>query len=120
MAKKYVQHADDVRKVAVPAGTATTMQVLISADQGPHFAMRRFHIQPGGGMPAHTNEVEHEQYVLAGRATIGIAAQTHPVQAGDVVHIPARVPHWYRNDDRTPFVFLCLVPNQHDEIKLVK
>ena len=25
-------------------------------------------MEPGGGMPMHTNEVEHEQYVLRGSA----------------------------------------------------
>ena len=36
----------------------------------PHFAMRRFTMGEGGGMPLHTNRVEHEQYVLAGRARV--------------------------------------------------
>ena len=115
----YVLHADDVPATSVPAGDQTSMQVLIEAAAGPHFAMRRFTIQPGGAMPNHTNAVEHEQYVLSGRACIGIGEHTYRVQPGAVVHIPAGVPHWYRTEGDEPFVFLCLVPNAADEIRLV-
>ena len=102
------------------AGAGTSMQVLISALEAPHFAMRRFRIRPGGYMPTHTNEVEHEQYVLAGRAIVGIGGRVYHVEPGDVAHIPAHVQHWYRTEGEEPFVFLCLVPNLPDEIKLVE
>jgi quercetin dioxygenase-like cupin family protein len=114
-----VKHVDSVEHEPVAAGTATTRQVLIGADQGPHFAMRRFVIAPGGSMPAHTNSVEHEQYVLAGRARIGIGDQEHEVATGNVVFIPAGVPHWYRCLGDQPFAFLCVVPDEEDVITLV-
>ena len=89
------------------------------ADGTPHFAMRRFVMDAGGGMPLHTNEVEHEQYVLNGRARLRIGDETVEVRAGDVVFIPARVPHDYRVLEG-PFEFLCMVPNLPDEIKLLE
>ena len=89
-----VKKANDVAAEEVTAGEGTSRQVLLSADEGPNFAMRRFHMQPGGGMPNHTNTVEHEQYVLAGRATVGIGHEVITVQKDDVVYIPANVPHW--------------------------
>ena len=67
-----VKHAADVPAEPVNAGTGTTRQVLIGPDEGPHFALRRFIMQPGAGIPRHTNTVEHEQYVLCGRARIGV------------------------------------------------
>ena len=114
-----VKHADQVAAQAVSAGTGTTRQVLIGPDEGPNFALRRFIMQPGGGMPAHTNTVEHEQYVLRGRATIGIGDRTIEVKADDVVFIPAGTPHWYRVPGPEPFEFLCAVPNLPDRIELV-
>lgn len=116
----FVKHADDVSDSAVEAGSGTTKQVLISSREGPHFAMRRFGIQPGGGMPEHTNQVEHEQYVLSGRAQVGIQEEVHKVQPGDVVLIPAGVPYWYKNTGNKLFVFLCLVPNQPDHITILE
>jgi quercetin dioxygenase-like cupin family protein len=109
-----VKHIEDIKKTIVEVGVATTKQVLISADEGPNFAMRSFAMEPGGGMPNHTNLVEHEQYVLRGRARIGIGEETFEVHAGSVVFIPSQAPHWYKNIGDEPFEFLCLVPNQPD------
>lgn len=114
-----VKHARDVEPRQVAAGVETTIQVLISAQEGPNFALRKFSMQPGGGMPLHTNSVEHEQYVLRGRARIGIDGQDYEVQAGDVVFIPSGAPHYYQNTGDEPFEFLCIVPNQPDEIKIL-
>ena len=111
--------ADAAERIDITAGTGTTMQVLIGPDEAPNFAMRRFSMEPGGGMPLHTNEVEHEQFVTRGRAQIGIGDQEYEVKAGDVVFIPAGVPHFYESTGDEPFEFLCLVPNLPDEIKLV-
>ena len=76
-------------------------------------------MQPGGGMPRHTNAVEHEQYVLRGRARIGVGEDVLEVAAGDVLYIPAGTPHWYRAEGEEPFEFLCVVPNKPDEIRVL-
>jgi quercetin dioxygenase-like cupin family protein len=107
------------KAAAVPANVVSTgkgvaMQMLISHEEGPNFAMRRFVINPGGSMPLHTNQVEHEQYVLSGSAEISIAGKVFQVQPGDVVFIPAQASHSYKNTGDSPFEFLCLVPNKPD------
>ena len=113
-----VRHVDALPAEKVAAGTGTKRQVLIGPDQGPNFAMRRFIMEPGGGMPMHTNKVEHEQYVLRGSARVQIGDDVHHVKAGDVVYIPGGVAHNYEAD-ADGFEFLCVVPNQPDEIQLV-
>ena len=114
-----VKSAAQVEKQEISAGSATQTQVLIdSKDGAPHFAMRRFIMGEGGGMPFHTNQVEHEQYVLKGRAQIGIGDEVHEVSAGTVLFIPAGVPHYYQVLE-APFEFLCMVPNQPDRIEIV-
>ncbi len=114
-----VKHTESVEKKNVAAGKDTTIQVLISAQEGPNFAMRKFSMQAGGGMPRHTNTVEHEQYVLRGHARIGIGEEDYEVRAGDVVFIPEGVIHYYENIGEEPFEFLCIIPNKPDEIKIV-
>lgn len=114
-----VKHADSVPKEEVKAGGGTTRQILIGPDEAPHFALRRFAMQPGGGIPRHTNDVEHEQYVLRGRAVVGIGDEVIEVQENDVLFIPAGVPHWYRAEGDEPFEFLCVVPNKPDKIELL-
>lgn len=114
-----VKHSHEIDATTIQAGSGTTMQMLISPEEGPNFAMRRFEIQPGGGMPNHTNLVEHEQYVLGGHARIGIGDKVFEVKAGDVVFIPAEVPHWYESIGEEPFAFLCMVPNKADTITIL-
>ncbi len=109
-----VKHSSEVQPVDIPNGEGVTRKMLISPEEGPNFAMRCFTIQPGGSMPNHTNLVEHEQYVVNGRARIGIADQVFEVKKGDVVFIPAEIPHWYANIGDEPFEFLCVVPNKDD------
>jgi len=115
-----VQHVDTLPADEVTAGTGTKCQVLIGPDQGPNFAMRRFIMEPGGGMPMHTNTVEHEQYVLGGAARIGLGDEVIEVSRGDVIFIPGGVPHWYESLGPEDFEFLCVVPNGPDEIRIVE
>ena len=117
--RPVVRRPEEVPLKEVSAGTAAAMHVLLGPGDGaPHFTLRRFLMGDGGGMPLHTNRVEHEQYVLAGRARVRIGDTDHDVGQGDVVYIPAGVPHAYQVVE-APFEFLCIVPNLEDEIELV-
>ena len=114
-----IKHSNDVEARNVAAGKDTTIQVLISSQEGPNFALRKFSMQKGGGMPRHTNTVEHEQYVLRGQATITIGDQAYNVKTGDVVFIPEGAIHSYQNTGEEPFEFLCIIPNKEDKITIV-
>ena len=103
----------------VAAGRATARQVLLGPDDGmPNFALRRFVMGEGGGMPRHTNTVEHEQYVLKGRARVGVGDEVFEVGADDVLYIPAGEPHSYEVLE-APFEFLCMVPNEPDQLTIL-
>ena len=115
-----VKSAASVRVEVVGAGKGTTRQVLIGSDEGPNFALRRFIMDPGGSMPPHTNTVEHEQYVLRGRARIGVGGHVAEVSADDVIFIPAGTPHWYEALGDEAFEFLCVVPNGPDRIEVLE
>ena len=115
-----VKHSSDIEAQPVKGGSKATIQVLISPQEGPNFCMRRFVIKRGGIMPKHTNTVEHEQYVLRGQACIGIRMDVLTVKAGDVVFIPKGVPHWYVNNGEEDFEFLCVIPNNKDDIRMLE
>ena len=118
--KATVRPAKDVPTTTVKAGTATQMHVLVGPEQGDtSFALRRFIMGAGGGMPLHTNLVEHQQYVLRGRAKIRIGEVVHEVQADHTLFIPAGAPHSYEVLE-APFEFICVVPNQPDKVTLVE
>ena len=119
-AKPFVESADSLPAKPVAAGKDAKMQVLVGPAQGaPNFVLRRFIMDKGGGMPLHTNEVEHEQYVLRGRAKIRIGEKVHEVRPDTTLYIPAGVPHSYEVLEG-PFEFLCVVPNRADTIKIVE
>ncbi len=115
-----VRHITEINKEDIPAAKNATRQVLISSNEGPNFAMRRFIIDVEGFMPEHTNSVEHEQYVIRGRAKIGIGDNVYEVTKGSAVFIPEGAPHWYKNISDEPFEFICVVPNKEDILKFTE
>jgi len=118
--KAVVRRAEATPRKQLEAGRDASLQVLVGPDDGaPHFAMRRFRMEQGGGIPLHTNDVEHEQYVLRGRARMRVGDRVHEVGADDVLFIPAGVPHSYEVLEG-PFEFLCMVPNAPDRIRFVE
>jgi quercetin dioxygenase-like cupin family protein len=116
-----IHRAEDVEYETVDAAEGLSKGVLIGDEQGaPNFAVRRFELDAGAEVPKHTNEVEHEQYVLEGEYVVGIESEEHAVSAGDSLLIPAGVVHWYRNESDEAGAFVCAVPNGDDAIELVE
>lgn len=116
----YIQkELQNIEAVAQKAGKGVSMKMLLSSDETPNFAMRNFIIEAEGYMPLHTNAIEHEQFVLAGRAEVQIDDKIIEAKAGDILLIPAGVAHSYKTIGNESYSFLCLVPNQEDCIKLV-
>lgn len=114
-----VKRVESLALREVAAGTSTRTQVLLGpADGAPNFAMRRFVMGADGGMPRHRNSIEHEQYVLRGRARVGIGSEVHEVGAGSVLFIPAGAPHHYEVLE-APFEFLCIVPIAEDHLEIL-
>ncbi len=116
-----LRHHEDIEYESVDAADGLEKGVLLNETHGaPNVALRRFALAAGGEVPRHTNDTEHEQYVLSGEYVVGVDGQEHTVSAGDAIHIPAGVVHWYRNDGDEAGAFICAVPTGDDEIQLVE
>jgi len=116
-----IRRAEEIEYETVDAAEGLSKGVLIGEDQSaPNFAVRRFELDAGAEVPKHTNEVEHEQYVLSGEYVVGIEGEEYEVSAGDSLLIPSGTVHWYRNDGDEPGAFICAVPNGDDEIELAE
>ena len=114
-----VRRADEVVYEDVDAAEGMRKGVLVGeADGAPNLAIRRFVLAPGAEVPRHTNEIEHEQYVLEGTYTVGLGDEEYEVSAGDSLLIPAGTVHWYRNEGETEGAFVCAVPTGDDRIQL--
>lgn len=136
--RPLIRRADDVEYETVDAAEGMRKGVLVGSEHGaPNFALRRFVLEPGANVPKHTNDVEHEQYVLEGEYVVGIGetsdaspvadtdgdsvdGQEYTVRGGDSILIPAGTVHWYRNESDQPGTFICAVPADDDEIRLVE
>ena len=116
-----IRQHDDITYESVDAAEGLRKGVLIGEEHGaPNVAIRRFTLAPGGEVPRHTNDIEHEQYVLTGEYVVGIDDEEYTVSAGDALHIPAGVVHWYRNEGDEEGAFICAVPTGDDEIRLAE
>jgi len=95
------------------AGTqGTTLRWLIAAQDGaPHYAMRLFEIEPGGSIPAHTHEdIEHEIFIVEGKALCSDGDKDTVVKAGDALLILPGDQHSFKNNYDLPFRFICVIP----------
>ncbi len=117
---KLIKKLDNIKKNKINVAKDTHIQVLISPEEGPNFAMRKFTIEAGGNMPKHTNSVEHQQFVLNGKAKVGIGNEIFIVEKDHVLLIPAGVPHWYETLGNEPYMFLCMIPNKEDKIEIIE
>lgn len=74
-------------------------RALATADQtGGAYSLFVGISPPGGGVPPHQHTREAEAfYILEGAFDIVIGEETMTVGAGAFVHLPAGVPHAYRN-----------------------
>ncbi len=111
---------NSIEAVPQKAGKGVSMKMLLSPDESPNFAMRNFIIEAGGHMPLHTNAIEHEQYVISGRALVQIGDKRVEAKAGDIFLIPSGVAHSYETLGDESYSFLCLVPNCEDCITIMK
>jgi quercetin dioxygenase-like cupin family protein len=116
-----VRRHDDIEYEPVSAADGLAKGILINESHGaPNVALRRFTLAAGGDVPRHTNDIEHEQYVLSGEYVVGVDDEEYTVSAGDAIHIPAGAVHWYRNEGDEEGAFICAVPTGEDEIQLVE
>jgi Mannose-6-phosphate isomerase len=57
----------------------------------------RMSINPGGGIEAHSAELDMEFYVISGRGIFSVGEQSAEAVAGSLVESPAGIPHGIRN-----------------------
>jgi quercetin dioxygenase-like cupin family protein len=112
MIRKSIAHTE-MNDVTMEGVERTRIQWLFGPDDGaPTYYLRRFVMAPGGSIPLHGHDWEHEIYVLRGRAQVFTDEETLSVGPGDALYVPPDEPHGYRNDGDEDFEFLCVVPTK--------
>jgi len=89
-----------------------TVRWLIGLNTGAKtYAMRHFEIRPGGIIPLHTHDEEHEIFVLEGEAKVLGDEERTIAKKDDVVYVPSNLPHGYDNTEgKESFRFICCIP----------
>jgi quercetin dioxygenase-like cupin family protein len=104
-------HDRDVLEVDLKGAKNATVRWLVGTRTGAlHYAMRLFEIAPGGIIPLHNHDEEHEIFVLNGKAKL-LGDTEGYAKKDDVVFVPPNELHGYDNTDGTEtFRFVCVIP----------
>ncbi|MBI3912507.1 MAG: cupin domain-containing protein [Armatimonadetes bacterium] len=95
------------RRVEMEGAVGVFIRELVTERDGaPHFAMRRFDLEPGGHTPMHDHPWEHEVYILAGEGELRSPTGARPFRAGDAVYVPVGETHQFVNSGATALGFL--------------
>ena len=91
--------------------TGTTIRRLIDKTNGARtFAMRRFEVQPGGEIPLHSHEADHEIYILSGEGIAFTPKEEVSIKSDMFLYVPPNEEHGYRNTGKSPLIFICVIP----------
>lgn len=88
-------------------GDEVTLKV-VSLDSPYGQAIVTVTVPPGSGTPCVTHAAEEEVYfLLEGELLMHTPSERHVLAPGDMVHLPPRTPHGYRNAGDRPARFLA-------------
>ncbi len=114
----YCKNSGDFETNEIPKTVNANIAVLTPSDD-KDFIVRKVCLEKDGSMPNHTNEIQHQQYVLKGEAKVVIGDEEYHAKQGDFLYIPAGVAHYYSACYNSEYEFLCMITTKEDEIKLV-
>ncbi|MFO7246908.1 MAG: cupin domain-containing protein [Thermaerobacter sp.] len=87
-------------------GTAARRD-LVSPSEG-EFNVGVVHFPAGVRNRLHTHTGDQILIVTAGRGWVATESESHQVTVGDVIHIPAGLPHWHGAGDDSDFAHIVI------------
>lgn len=114
----FCKNSADFETNGIPKTVNANIAVLTPSEE-KDFIVRKVSLKSGGSMPNHTNEIQHQQYVLKGEAKVVVGNEEYHAKQGDFIYIPAGVSHYYEACYDNEYEFLCMITTKEDEIKLV-
>ncbi len=114
----YCKDSNSFEKNDIPKTVEAKIAVL-TPKEDKDFIVRKIVLKNGGSMPNHTNEIQHQQYVLSGTAKVVVGDEEFQAKQGDFIYIPAGVNHHYEACYDSDYEFLCMITTKDDEIKML-
>ncbi len=115
-----VKHYSEVTEesVDIKGVKGVSVRWLIDDTTGLNFAMRRYRVKEA--IPIHSHSHEHGVYILSGSGKVLTFGDSIELKVGDFVFIQPDEPHGFENAGQEPLVFLCMVPKERGNTKLMK
>jgi len=114
----YCKNSEEFPKNDVPK-TQKAQIAILTPKEDKDFIVRKILIKAGGSMPNHTNEIQHQQYVLSGEAKVVVGENEYHAKSGDFIYIPAGINHYYEACYGKEYEFLCMITTKEDCIKML-
>ena len=115
---KYCNNSKIYESNCIPKTVNASIAVLTPKEDSD-FIVRKVSLSAGGSMPNHTNEIQHQQYVLKGEAKVVVGDEEYHAKAGDFIYIPAGVSHYYEACYDSEYEFLCMITTKEDKITML-
>lgn len=114
----YCNCCGDFETKDIPNTKKAKISVL-TPKEDKDFIVRKIVLEKGGYMPNHTNEIQHQQFVLKGEAKVIIGDEEYHAKEGDFIYIPAGVAHYYEACYGSAYEFLCMITTKDDKITML-
>jgi len=100
-------HEGDIKGQPFLGNKDARLQVLLPDQLAFDLAVNIFTYQPGATLPfVETHVMEHGLLMLSGKGVYRLAADHHPVTAGDVIWMASYCPQWFVAKGRTPASYI--------------
>ncbi|QKF82271.1 cupin [Halarcobacter ebronensis] len=115
----YCDNSENFEKKCIP-NTVDAKIAVLTPKEDKDFIVRKIVLQKGGSMPNHTNEIQHQQFVLKGEAKVVIDGKEFHAKEGDFLYIPGGASHYYEACYGKDYEFLCMITTKEDKIEFIK
>lgn len=83
--------------------------MLLDNPPASNFRITKSTIRKNGYARLHSHEWEHAYFFVSGKARVGVGSEEQEVAKGDLVYVPANVPHSLKNIGDGPLEVLAVV-----------
>lgn len=111
----YLSNVEKVGKQQVPINGAkgAYIQWLVTKNEGAHYAVRKFTLDPQGIIPMHYHKYQETVVITKGKCKVCVADKVYEMKEGDYIFIDANVKHAFVNLEE-PLEFFCIIDYPDD------
>ncbi|MCL4343645.1 MAG: cupin domain-containing protein [Nitrososphaerota archaeon] len=106
----YKSNISEVKKetVQVNGSKGAYIQWLITRENGAHYAVRKFTVEPSGIIPMHTHKYQETVVITKGKCKLCVANRVYEMKDNDYVFIDGDIKHAILNHDER-LEFFCII-----------